>query len=48
MIQWKIKGDKLILTSKKELCQEFRSLTFIKIGNGLILSGDPNGVIKIW
>ena len=48
IIQWKINGDNLILTSKKELCHEDGIYTLIKIGNGLILSGDANGVIKIW
>ena len=48
IIQWKINGDNLILTSKKELCHEDWIYTLIKIGNGLILSGDWEGVIKIW
>ena len=48
IIQWKINGDNLILTSKKELCHENWISTLIKIGNGLILSGDWDGVIKIW
>ena len=48
IIQWKINGDNLILTSKKELCHEVRIYTLIKIGNGLIISGDWKGVIKIW
>ena len=48
IIQWKINGDNLILTSKKELCHENWISTLIKIGNGLILSGDGLGVIKIW
>ena len=48
IIQWKINGDNLILTSKKELCHENWIYILIKIGNGLILSGDSNGVIKIW
>ena len=48
IIQWKINGDNLILTSKKELCHENLIYTLIKIGNGLILSGDFYGVIKIW
>ena len=48
IIQWKINGDNLILTSKKELCHENGISTLIKIGNGLIISGDANGVIKIW
>ena len=48
IIQWKINGDNLILTSKKELCHETYIYTLIKIGNGLILSGDGLGVIKIW
>ena len=48
IIQWKINGDNLILTSKKELCHEIWIYTLIKIGNGLIISGDWKGVIKIW
>ena len=48
IIQWKINGDNLILTSKKELSHEIWIYTLIKIGNGLILSGDGLGVIKIW
>ena len=48
IIQWKINGDNLILTSKKELCHENWISTLIKIGNGLIISGDWKGVIKIW
>ena len=51
IIQWKINGDNLILTSKKELCHENWISTLIKIGNGLILSGCLNllnGVVKIW
>ena len=48
IIQWKIDANNLILTSKKELCHEDGIYTLIKIGNGLIISGDANGVIKIW
>ena len=48
IIQWKIEGDNLILISKKENAHEAWINTIKKIGNGLIMSGDANGEVKIW
>ena len=48
IIQWKIDGDNLILTSKKENAHENKIQTVIKFGNDKIISGDHDGVIKIW
>ena len=48
IIQWKINEDNLILISKKEHTHEVDHDVILKIGNGLILSADDNGVIKIW
>ena len=46
--QWKIEGDNLACISKKEKASENCIGTLLKIGNGLIVSGDDNGTIKIW
>ena len=48
IIQWKIEGDNLCLTSKKEYAHESSIRTVKKIGNGLIMTGDLKGVVKIW
>ena len=48
IIQWKIEGDNLILISKKENAHDTYIYTLKKIGNGLIISGDNNGEVKIW
>ena len=46
IIQWKIEGDNLKLFSRKELAHEGKINTLLKIGNGLILSGDND--VRIW
>ena len=48
IIQWKIDGDNLTLVSKKEKANIKPIGTLLKIGNGLIVSGDDSGTIKIW
>ena len=48
IIQWKIEGDNLILISKKENAHDTYIYTIKKLGNGLIMSGDGSGVVKIW
>ena len=48
IIQWKIEGDNLACISEKEKASENCIGTLLKIGNGLIVSGDDNGTIKIW
>ena len=47
-IQWKIDGDNLRLIGKKENAHDTSIYTIKKIGNGLIMSGDGNGEVKIW
>ena len=37
-----------ILNSKKEHSHENNIYAIIKIGDGLIISGDSNGIIKVW
>ena len=44
--QWKIEGDNLILFSEK--ATEGTIYTLLKLPDGHIISGDYNGVIKIW
>ena len=48
IIQWKIDGDNLRLIGKKENAHDTSIYTIKKIGNGLIMSGDNNGEVKIW
>ena len=48
IIQWKIEGDNLTFVSKKEKANDESIGTLLKIGNGLIVSGDDSGTIKIW
>jgi len=48
IIQWKIDGDNLRLIGKKENAHDTWIGTIKKIGNGLIMSGDGNGEVKIW
>ena len=48
IIQWKIDGDNLRLIGKKENAHDTWIGTIKKIGNGLIMSGDDNGEVKIW
>lgn len=50
IIQWKIEGDNLTLISKKEKAHNNnRPIKVIKkIGNGLIMTGDGSGEVKIW
>ena len=48
IIQWKIDGDNLRLIGKKENAHDTYIYTIKKIGNGLIMSGDNNGEVKIW
>ena len=46
--QWKIEGDNLKLISTKEKAHDQGIFTFIKLGDGHILSGSADGFIKIW
>ena len=48
IIEWKIENDNLRQLSKKENAHDTNINTITKIGNGLIMSGDGNGQIKIW
>ena len=48
IIQWKIDGDNLTLVSKKEKANNKPIGALLKIGNGLIISGDDDGTIKVW
>ena len=48
IIQWRIQHDNLELISKKENAHDSLIRVLKKIGNGLIMSGDGNGEIKIW
>jgi len=48
IIQWKIEGDNLVMISKKEKANEDCIGIVSKIGNGLIITGDDSGFIKIW
>ena len=48
IIQWKIEGDNLVMISRKEKACEYSIGTILKIGNGLIITGDDDGFIKIW
>ena len=48
IIEWKIENDNLRQLSKKEKAHDNSIYTVKKIGNGLIMSGDGNGPIKIW
>ena len=48
IIQWTINGDNLIRNSIKEHALEGSVYVLKKLGNGLVLSGGANGVIKIW
>ena len=48
IIQWKIEGDNLQLISKKENAHDSYINTLSKIGNGLILSGSGDKMVKIW
>ena len=48
IIQWKIEGDNLVMISRKEKASENCIGTILKIGNGLIITGDDDGFIKIW
>ena len=48
IIQWKIDGDKLIRNSIKEHAIDGGVNVLIKLGNGLVMSGGANGIIKIW
>jgi hypothetical protein len=45
---YKIDGDNLRLIGKKENAHDTYIYTIKKIGNGLIMSGDGNGEVKIW
>ena len=46
--QWKIEGDNMVLISIKENAHDNSIYVLKKIGNGLIMSGDGNGEVKIW
>ena len=50
IIQWKVEGDNLTLVSKRyKAHNNGREIRVIKkIGNGLIMSGDGRGEVKIW
>ena len=48
IIQWKINGDNLQLIGKKENAHDTYINIIKKIGNGLIMTGDHNGEVKIW
>ena len=48
IIQWRIQHDNLELISKKENAHDSSIRVLKKIGNGLIMSGDNNGEVKIW
>ena len=50
IIQWKIEGDNLTLVSKRNKAHTNKSAIKIikKIGNGLIMSGDGSGEVKVW
>ena len=48
IIQWRIQNDNLVLISKKENAHDTYIRVLKKIGNGLIMSGDDNGEVKIW
>ena len=48
IIQWRIQHDNLVLISKKENTHDSYIMVLKKIGNGLIMSGDGDGEVKIW
>ena len=48
IIQWRIQHDNLELISKKENAHDSYIYVLKKIGNGLIMSGDDVGEVKIW
>ena len=48
IIEWIIEGDNLRLISKKENAHDNEIKTLQKLGNGLIMSGDKIGEVKIW
>ena len=48
IIQWRIQHDNLELISKKENAHDDHIYVLKKIGNGLIMSGDVTGEVKIW
>ena len=48
IIQWRIQNDNLVLISKKENAHDNCIYALKKIGNGLIMTGDANGEVKIW
>ena len=48
IIQWKIEGDNLVMISRKEKASERSIGTVLKIGDGLIITGDDGGIIKVW
>ena len=48
IIQWKIEGDNLVMISRKEKASENCIGTVLKIGDGLIITGDDGGIIKVW
>jgi len=48
LIQWKIENDNLERFSIKEKAHDSRINTLLKIGNGLILSGSDDKIVKIW
>ena len=48
ILQWKIEGDNLKLSSKIENAHDYTITTLLKIDGSHILSGDADGYLKIW
>jgi len=46
--QWKIEGNNLLLTSKKENAHSYSINALLNIGNGFIASCSDDYSIKIW
>ena len=48
IIQWKIEGNNLRLIPKKDNAHDSSIRIIKKLENGLIISGDSAGIMKIW
>ena len=48
IIKWRIEGDNLRMISKKENAHSSWISTIKNLGNGLVMSGDGKGKVKIW
>ena len=48
IIQWKIEGNNLRLIPKKDNAHDSSIRIIKKLENGLIISGDSAGILKIW